>query len=484
MDSDADEAAGGGKPSMRRLTTDPAARNWALARLGVSTGTRIALHAVGNLFRDAESRRDADREFYRERARELAEELGRLKGSVMKAGQMLSLYGQYFLPPEAVEVLSTLQDDTAPVDWSAVAPVLHRALGDRRMAELAIDERPLAAASLGQVHRARRLADGAELVLKIQYPGVADAIESDIRSLRRIVALTRIAPKGLDLDPIFNEVREMLHREVDYVLERHFTEEYAQRLAGDERFIVPRVLPEYCSDQVLALSYEPGEPVRGAPVRALEQSARDALAEAFLELFFREFFDWHTVQSDPHFGNYRLRLDGQAPRWVLLDFGATRVFGEGFVRDYSEMLWGALADDADRIWAGAQAIGLMRDGLPESVRRQFVELWQLVVEPLVPGRGPAGLWTADGRYRWGDSDLPQRVAAKISRAALTRHFRLPPREIVFLHRRLAGVFIMLATLDARIDARRVLAPFERRLADACWFDSTAGDPADWEKKST
>ncbi len=448
------------KPSMQELTTDPAARNWALARLGVTTGTRIALHSVGNLFRDRAARDASDRSFYRQQAQVLADELGRLKGSVMKAGQMLSLYGQYFLPEEAVEVLSGLQDDTPPVDWAVVQPVLERALGRRRLAELEIDEQPMAAASLGQVHRARRRRDGRWLVLKIQYPGVADAIESDIRSLQRIVVMTRMAPRGLNLDPIFAEVREMLHREVDYGAERRFTEDFASRLAGDERFVVPQVLAEYCSDQVLGLSFESGVSVRHTTARALPQARRNRLAQAFLELFFREFFCWRAVQSDPHFGNYRIRLDeAGADRWVLLDFGATRSFGEGFVRDYSEMLWGALANDEARIWDGARAIGLMHGQMPPAVRRDFVELWKLVVEPVQPGSGPARLWTADGAYRWGLSDLPQRVAQQMSRAALSRHFRLPPREIVFLHRRLAGVFIMLATLGAEIDASGLLRRF-------------------------
>lgn len=438
------------KPSMGQLRTKPMSRNWALARLGMGAGARIAMHSVGNLFRNPEDREAGDSAFYRDQAQILADELGQLKGSVMKAGQMLSLYGQYFLPPEAVEVLTGLQDDTPPVDWSVIEPVIRRALG-RRMSELDIDREPLAAASLGQVHRARRIEDDAELVLKVQYPGVADAIESDIKSLQRLIMMTRMAPSGLSMDPVFAEVREMLHREVDYVLERRFTEDYAQRLSDDPRFVVPATFGDYCSDQVLATAYQPGLHVKHAQVQALSQERRNDLALAFLELFFREFFQWQTVQSDPHFGNYRLRIGDDGPdQWILLDFGATRVFGQGFVQDYSEMLWGALYDQPDRIRAGAEAIGLMMGNFPEAVQQSFVELWELVIEP----------FKGDEPYDWGDSDLPQRVTNKIARAALSRYFRVPPREIVFLHRRLAGVFIMLATLRAQISARELLTRFD------------------------
>lgn len=429
---------------MGPLKTRPFERNLALTRMGVTAGARIAAHEFANLFRGRASRADSNRTFYAGQARVLADELGQLKGSVMKVGQMLSLYGQYFLPPEAVEVLAGLQDNTPPVEWKSLAPVLKRALG-RALAELEINPVPLASASLGQVHRARRKADGADLVLKVQYPGVADAIESDISTLARLIAMTRLAPRGLNLEPVYAEVREMLHREVDYLAEIDHVRRFADKLAGDARYVVPRAFEEYCSDQVLALSYESGLSVRDSRVRALPQTRRNALAEAALDLFLRELFDWGMVQTDPHFGNYRIRLDEGGDRIVLLDFGATRLFGRGFVQSYRLMLRGALADDGAAVLRGAEGIGLMSGDFPAPVVQAFVELCELIVEPF---RG--------GAYDWGASDLPRRVGEKIARNALTRYFRIPPREIVFLHRRLAGVFILLAALGARWDARPLL----------------------------
>lgn len=430
---------------MGALKTSPWERNVALTRMGVSAGARIATHELANLFRGGASRTASDRTFYVAQAHRLADELGRLKGSVMKVGQMLSLYGQYFLPPEAVDVLSGLQDDTPPVAWKSLEPVLKRALG-RSLQELEIDPVALASASLGQVHRARRKADGAEMVLKIQYPGVADAIDSDIRTLARLIAMTRLAPRGLNLEPVYAEVKEMLHREVDYLAEIDHTQRYRQLLDGDARYVVPRVYEEYSSDQVLALSYERGASVRDAEVQALPQERRNALAHAALELFLRELFDWGMVQTDPHFGNYRIRPDGRGgDSLVLLDFGATRLFGRGFVQSYREMLHGALANDREEILRGAEGIGAMHADFPEAVHTAFAELCELIVEPF---RG--------GAYDWGASDLPRRVGERIARNALTRYFRIPPREIVFLHRRLAGVFFLLAALHAQWDGRPVL----------------------------
>lgn len=448
---------------MSRLTTRPLARNLAMARLGVGTGARIAAHSLGNIFRSDAQRDAADRVFYRDEAEKLADALGSLKGSVMKAGQMLSLYAQYFLPPEAVDVLAGLQEDTQPVAWTVIEPVLRGALTSARMAELDIDPEPLAAASLGQVHRARRRRDGAELVLKVQYPGVAAAIDSDIATLARLVGMTRLAPSGLDMSLVFDELREMLYREVDYQHEADCTTAFAERLAGDARYIVPRIYPEYSSRQVLAMSWEPGVSLRAPVVRTLPQEQRNALGEAFVDLFLREFFDWGMVQTDPHFGNYRLRLvDGEAPRLVLLDFGATRRFDATFITGYRDILAGGLLGPHSRIEAGARHIGLVDARFPAEAMDAFAELVELVMEPFrLPGEEGAHpvLMTAGGAYRYGASDLPPRVGQKIARNALTRHFRVPPREVVFLHRRLAGVFMACAALDAELALRDPLLAY-------------------------
>lgn len=448
------------KPSLANLKTRPFERNLALTKLGFGAGAKIVGHSIANLFRGEISRSDADSDFYRRQAEILRDELGQLKGSVMKAGQMLSLYGQYFLPEEAVTVLSQLQDDTPAVDWRVVRPVLARALGAARMAELDIDETPLAAASLGQAHRARRKRDGQELVVKIQYPGVADAIESDIKTLARLLMMTRMAPSGLDLNPIFAELREMLHREVDYAAERSFTETFGARLADDPRFAVPRVFAEYSSDQVLTTSYEHGFHVKDAAIQNLSLERRSRLGTAFVELFVAELFKWNMVQTDPHFGNYRIRPsdDGQ-DRIVLLDFGATRLFGRGFVDNYSAIVRGGVQGDREQIVRGACGIGLMSEHFPKSVLDAFCQMCEMITEPFAgnePGRVPARLLNERGEYRWGESDLPMRAGQLAAKNAFSKHFRVPPREIVFLHRRLSGVFIMLATLHAELNARPLL----------------------------
>ncbi len=446
---------------MASLKTRPLERNIALTKLGLGAGTKIVAHSIMNIFRGEVERTESNRDFYRKQATILADELGQLKGSVMKAGQMLSLFGQYFLPEEAVEVLAGLQDDTPPVDWRVVGAALEKSIGHKRLSELDVDPQPLAAASLGQAHRARRKSDGLELVVKVQYPGVAKSIDSDIGTLSRLLAMTRLAPKGLNLAPTFAEVKDMLRLEVDYEAEAGFTEEFRRRLANDRRFVVPRVLHEYSSPAVLTTTFEAGVSVRAAAVRELAPARRNRLGQAFLELFVTEFFDWGLLQTDPNFGNYRFRIGAKPAddRTVLLDFGATRAFERGFIDSYADIVAGAVMRDRARQLRGAVDIGLIDAAFPESVRSAFAEMCELIVEPFNRAddpRTPPELRGADGGYRWGASRLPMRVANVAARNALSKYFRVPPPEIVFLHRRLAGVFIMLATLDVEANARAML----------------------------
>ena len=442
------------------LETRPFFRNLAISRLGLGVGARFGAHLLGNVFRDERGRERADRAFYQAQARALADELGRLKGSAMKAGQLLALLGQNVLPDEALATLSQLNDLSRPVAWSALEPVVRRALGRERMAELEFDEAPIGAASLGQVHRARRLSDGAQLCFKIQYPGVADAIDSDVQSLGRLLLLSRIAPRDLDLNPLLAELRRLLHQEADYTRERAFTEEFARRLAADPRFVVPRIYAEYSTPRVLAMSYEGGLGVQDDAVQALPLARRNAFAGALIELFLREFFQWGLVQTDPNFGNYRFRLDEQAgDRIVLLDFGACRRFGAEFVDGYREIVLGALARDTPRVVRGSISLKMLRPGLSQDIYDGYAQACRIIVEPFndhARDGTPPALLNGQGVYRWRGSDMLARASAATARNAMTVHFRLPPPELVFLNRRLMGAFLMLGALGAELNARPAL----------------------------
>lgn len=452
------------KKNLNRIKSGIFSRGVALARVSVTAGARAASHAVGNLFSNEAEKADRFRDLMVTQAGALARELGQLKGSLMKVGQMLSMYGEHFLPPEANELLKSLQNQSPPLRWKEIQKVIQKQLPPERLQELEIDPEPLASASLGQVHRARRKSDGRALAMKIQYPGVDRAIEGDLKALQSILSVAKLIPKGPRYDELFREVRMMLHQEVDYTKELETTREFKEKLATDSRFIVPEVFPEYSTRRILTTSLEEGVAVDGPEVQSLSQERRNALALAAMQLYFREVFEWGAVQTDPHFGNYRIRLGegGAADQMVLLDFGAVRKPPKAFLNPYYELIRGAHQRDLDRLIRGAEGLGFIRPEDSEEQKRVFSELCFLITEPFfspeIPGV-PAELFDSDGAYRFGESDLLKRVARKAGEFGLAFRFRTPPRELVFLDRKLGGLFVFVSVLKARIRCREAVDSF-------------------------
>lgn len=441
--------------SLADIKSGAFSRGFALARTSVAVGAKAAGHALGTMFSSPEAKAEGLKAMVASQMEILAKELGELKGSLMKVGQMLSVYGESFLPPEANAFLKTLQSQSPPLGFEAIDRVLRRQLSPERLAELEIEESPIASASLGQVHVARRKSDGARLVLKVQYPGVDNAIESDLKTLRRLLSMSKLIPRGPQYDELFKEVRQMLRHEVDYRRELERTEEFRRLLKDDPRYVIASVYPEYSSGRVIAFSYEEGFTIDSPEVLSLPQERRNALGMAFLELYLRELFDWKQMQTDPHFGNYRVRISkdpSQPDQLVLFDFGAIREFPDRFIEPYIDMVRGGYQRDAALVERGAVGLGFMAaDDSPE-LKQAFAELCFMICEPFWK-MGP------DGNYDFRNNDLPKRAMRKGSELAFAFRLRPPPREVVFLDRKMGGVFILLSVLGVRANASKLLESF-------------------------
>jgi predicted unusual protein kinase regulating ubiquinone biosynthesis (AarF/ABC1/UbiB family) len=382
------------------------------------------------------------------RAQALIQELGKLKGTAMKVGQMLSMYGEHLLPKEINELLKSLQQDTPPLAWAALKPVLETELGEERLTLLEIEETPVAAASIGQVHRARVRESGRDLALKIQYPGIDRAVDTDLKLLKFILNISEMIPRGPRFDQIFAEIRAMFLQEIDYGQELESGRRFHDLLRGDSRFVVPRPEPGFSARRVLATEYADGVRADSPEAQALSQERRNRLGRAFLALYMRELFDFRLMQTDPHRGNYKIRIDadGENDRLVLLDFGAVREVPEDFLTSYSLLVEGGLRGDPRRIEKGGRQLGLLLPDDPLDLVEDYISLCLLLVEP----------FNSKGDYDWGSSDLPRRVAKAVSRIATTYRLRTPPRELVFLDRKLGGVFIFLSVLKCKMAARDIV----------------------------
>lgn len=277
-------------------------------------------------------------------ARRVARDLGRMRGAAMKLGQMLSMDTGLVLPPEVTAILAALRDDAPHMPPKQLQEVLNAEWGPGWLKGFArFDVRPFAAASIGQVHRARTR-DGRDLAIKVQYPGVRASIDSDIGNVATLLRLPGLAPSGMDLAPLLREARRQLHLEADYLSEARRLTAFCDLLAGSATFRLPELQPDLSTPQVLAMSY-----VEGRPIEALAeapQALRDHVASHLIDLVLRELFSFGLMQTDPNLANYR--YDEASRRIVLLDFGAVIEIAPGLAQDFRDLLNAALDGDPCR----------------------------------------------------------------------------------------------------------------------------------------
>jgi predicted unusual protein kinase regulating ubiquinone biosynthesis (AarF/ABC1/UbiB family) len=333
----------------------PQTRLGRFARMGMAAGGLAAGAAVQGLKRLARGEAPDFRGalLSAPNARRLAERLARLRGAAMKIGQLVSMQGEDLLPAEFAQALSVLRSQAAPMPLQQLHRVLGREYGtgwERRFATF--DDEPVAAASIGQVHRATA-ADGRVLALKIQYPGVARSIASDVDNVAALLRLFNLLPIDLDVPSIADEAKRQLMQEADYLSEAGFLEHFGKLVADEPRLLVPRVHRDLTTTRILAMDF-----VEAAPLDVLAtapQGRRNAVGTLFERLLFRELFEFRVMQTDPNFANYLYQP--RSGRLVLLDFGATRHFGTEFVLNYARISRAVIEGNRDAVAREAVRIG-------------------------------------------------------------------------------------------------------------------------------
>jgi len=435
------------KKPLDRLRLGVWERGIALGKISLSTSLGAGLTKMRSLLANDADKAALLREFLTKGAARLSQEFGELKGSLMKAGQMLSVYGEQFLPPEINAVLKTLQKDSAPVAWTVVEPLLEREL-KQRFIDFTIERDPVGSASLGQVHRGVERSSGNVFAFKLRYPGVEKAIESDLKLMRKMLGVAGLLPNVGNLDAVFDEARTMLRQEVDYRRELELTVQYRERIGQDGRFVVPRAIPELSTEGLLVTTFEQSSSVDSPEVAALSLERRNRLATAFFELYLTELFHFHAVQTDAHFGNFGVRIDptGVRDQWVLYDFGAVRELPTDFVESYRKLATGALNYDRPLLTQAMQELQLTVADDNEKYVNALASIAELGMESV---RGP-------GVYCWGISDLPMRVSIKARELLFQGQVRVPRPELLSLDRKTSGVFVVLAKLGAEIETRTTI----------------------------
>jgi predicted unusual protein kinase regulating ubiquinone biosynthesis (AarF/ABC1/UbiB family) len=448
-------------PEAGRLPTGRVARTARVGGLVTGQGLRWAGMRTANRVRTPERAAAAQSERTAALVHQLVDQLGQMRGAAMKVGQMLSMVELDGLAEAEQDglrsKLAALRDDVPPVRFADLEKLMRHELGGpltRVFAEF--DERAFAAASIGQVHRARTV-DGKDVVVKVQYPGVAEAVETDLRNATLLLPLLKRLAPGLDVKALLGELRERIGEELDYELEAQNQRRIERLMRGHPFLRVPRVSMDLSTRRVLVSEYVEGE--RFEAVRAADEAQRDRYGEIVFRFFFGLLYRDRIALGDPHPGNYLLCPDG---RVCFLDFGLLGDVDPGRVAAEKAIARAVRDDDAAALKAALVAGGYLpasrADGVSAETARRLMRMatkWYAV-----PGERR---FSPERRRRGRDRDRDrdrERMGGDERAAIRTQvnQFTLPPASILI--RRMHGiVVVVLEQLRAGADWGAIAAEY-------------------------
>lgn len=376
----------------------------------------------------------------------LAVQLSHLRGAAMKLGQLLSMDAGDLLSPELAQLLALLRSDANPMLHKQLVEVLKEQWGDDWLSRFShIELRPFAAASIGQVHLAYQ-ENGDKLAVKVQYPGIAKSVESDVDNVITLLTLSRLLPKDLDIKPLVNEAKAQLLAEADYLREADYLIRYKNALNGNTYFKVPNAYTSHSTQQVLTMEYVNAEPIES--ITEQPQSQRSFVAEQLINLFFKEMFEFKLIQTDPNFANFHYQTETQ--KIVLFDFGATREISTELSSAYLALFKAGSENSREGVLKAASQIGYFKDDIMDNYKNNVIDLFLMACEPL----------RHDGEFDFKHSELALKIKnAGLALSAQSQQWHTPPVDALFIHRKLAGLYLIAARLGAKIDVRALFSHF-------------------------
>jgi predicted unusual protein kinase regulating ubiquinone biosynthesis (AarF/ABC1/UbiB family) len=352
-------------------------RGLLFGRMLVRRQLRRAVLRVRMVFASRERKKQMDEKARVKTAEEAAALMGNMKGVFMKLGQIVS-FADAALPPAAQQALSKLQQDAPPMDFQLARGVVEKELGgDLARHFRSFDEVPLAAASIGQVHRAKLL-DGTDVVVKVQYPGVDAAIEKDLSSIDKLGFMAAMVNKAVDFQSVLGELRLRLLEELDYRIEARNQELFRHLWAGHPMIRIPRVYTTHSRRRVLTSEY-----VRGFTFyefnKVADSRERKIASAAIADFVFDSMFVHLVYNGDPHPGNYLFHDDGAV---TFIDFGCVKRFSTDSMRDIKRFFRAIFEGDRPTHEEYVLKIGLVRPGRPWD-KDVMWETWRYHLEPYI-----------------------------------------------------------------------------------------------------
>ncbi|KAI8925462.1 ABC1 family-domain-containing protein [Entophlyctis helioformis] len=371
--------------------------------------------------------------------------LSLMRGAALKMGQMLSIQDNKLLSPEIETIFRRVQDSANYMPQWQLESVLHKELGQDWLSRFSsFDMIPIAAASIGQVHKAQ-LITGEHVAVKVQYPGVADSIASDLANLKSLLLVGNLLPRGLYLDNTIRVAQLELGWECDYLREAQASDRFAESIAraGIRGFHVPKVFHDHTTARVLTSEFVDGVPMD--KTASLDQQSRNRLGDRLFRLCLSELFTFRFMQTDPNWSNFL--YDAKRDRINLIDFGASREFPKAFTDDYLRLLHASSIRDRDGCIHWSRKLGFLTGFESETMNNAHVTSLQNLSRPFMAD--------AEATYDFSNaSELASQVRSAIP-VMLRERLTPPPDESYSLHRKLSGCFLLCTHLRAQIPCKSI-----------------------------
>ncbi|VDP19564.1 unnamed protein product [Schistosoma margrebowiei] len=368
----------------------------------------------------------------------IVDTLCRMRGAALKLGQMLSIQDESFVSPQVQKIFERVRQAADFMPAKQMRKVLTSELGENWTEHVSdFEEKPFAAASIGQVHRAT-LKDGRIVAIKIQYPGIADSIDADINNLTSLLNRFNIFPRGLFADKAIEVARKELRAECDYLLEAVYGKRFAQLLEGDPVFQVPQVIDELTTSRVLTTEYMNGLVLDDCI--SLPQNVRNWIGEQLLRLCLKELFVFHVMQTDPNWSNFL--YNPQTGRIVLLDFGASREYDKSFVDTYIRLIHASAEHDEETILKLSKDLGFLTGYETKVLQQAHVNAVSILGEA----------FASQENFNFSQQSTTKRISHLIP-VMLEHRLSPPPEESYSLHRKMSGCFLLCSKLKAVVNCR-------------------------------